>query len=152
MNIRASASISRTQSNKPRAIKDNSVANGRSFRGLTPSEDAVHRAVVAHLATYGDPSAVVWHVPNGGSRHIIEAAKFKALGVRKGMPDLMIYRRGQLHCLELKRDKGGKISRVQLACMKQLTEQGALCAVAKGVDEALAILKDWGLLPRQARM
>lgn len=32
----------------------------------------------------------ITHIPNGGTRHKIEAMKLKAIGVRAGFPDLMI--------------------------------------------------------------
>lgn len=121
------------------------------FGGLVASEDAVHRAVVQHLAAYGDPAAVVWHTPNQGIRKIAYGQKLRAMGVQAGMPDLMIFRGGRLYCLELKREKGGRVSRKQLECMRRLQDEGALCAVAAGVDEALAQLNDWGLLTRKPR-
>lgn len=127
------------------------VQDGNTLQRVGASEYLVHRAVVAHLSSYGAQDAIVWHTPNGGTRNIVEARKFKAMGVRAGIPDLMIYRGKQLYALELKSDKGGKVSREQVACMKRLTEEGALCAVARGVDEALSVLDEWGLLTRKAR-
>jgi hypothetical protein len=32
----------------------------------------------------------LFHVPNGGSRHPIEAANLKRIGVRRGLPDLCL--------------------------------------------------------------
>lgn len=31
------------------------------------------------------------HIPNGGSRHLLEAVKLKAMGVKPGFPDCMIF-------------------------------------------------------------
>ncbi len=39
------------------------------------------------------PKVLFTHVPNGGSRNAIEAAKLKKMGVSKGCPDLLIFHR-----------------------------------------------------------
>ena len=52
------------------------------------------------------------HVPNGGSRNKIEAARLRAQGVKSGVPDLCLpVARGGNHGLyiELKRQRGGRI-------------------------------------------
>lgn len=45
-------------------------------------EWASHRAKIEPLLR------LLYHVPNGGSRHIAEAVNLKRLGVRPGVPDL----------------------------------------------------------------
>ena len=59
-----------------------------------------------HLRARGVDGLVYFHVPNGGYRSRSEGAKFKAMGVRAGVPDLILFHQGRLHCLELKSDKG----------------------------------------------
>lgn len=114
-----------------------------------PSEDSVHRAVLAHLRMRAPKSAVIWHTPNGGSRNVIEAAKLKAMGVMAGFPDVMIWHAGNLYGLELKRERGGRVSSKQAECMAALTREGARCAVAHGVDHAIEILEGWDLISSQ---
>lgn len=56
---------------------------------------------------------LLYHVPNGGSRNRIEAARLQAQGVKAGVPDLCLpVARGKYHGLyiELKRTRGGRIS------------------------------------------
>jgi hypothetical protein len=48
-------------------------------------EAQIQRAVIQHLKARAVPGLVYFHVPNGGSRGKIEAAKFKAMGVRPGV-------------------------------------------------------------------
>ena len=53
---------------------------------------------------------LLYHVPNGGSRHKAEAGRLRAEGVKAGVPDLCLpVARGQYHGLyiELKRQRGG---------------------------------------------
>ncbi len=67
-------------------------------KSLTPeilarsgSEDAHQIALFAWCATSGI-SELQWlfHIPNGGSRHIAEASKLKAMGVKSGVSDLFL--------------------------------------------------------------
>lgn len=37
------------------------------------------------------PSVLSIHIPNGGYRNMIEAKRFKRMGVTRGMPDVMIF-------------------------------------------------------------
>lgn len=44
------------------------------------------------VANYLDKHHYVWfHTPNGGKRHIAVATKMKAMGVKRGVPDVMIF-------------------------------------------------------------
>ena len=55
---------------------------------------------------------LLYHVPNGGSRHRMEAAHLKQQGVRAGVPDLCLpVARGGCHGLyiEMKRLRGGRV-------------------------------------------
>ncbi|MEQ3620552.1 MAG: VRR-NUC domain-containing protein [Marinobacter sp.] len=85
-------------------------------------------------------------VPNGGDRHRIVAAKLKAEGVRKGVPDLWlpVPRRG-FHGLviEMKRIKGSTASAEQLDWLEFLGEQGYLVAVCKGAQAAIDTIQGY---------
>ena len=79
------------------------------------------------------------HIPNGGKRSKVEAARFKAMGVKPGVPDLLLpVPRGKYHGLfiELKRRSGGRVSEHQGAWLCRLAEQGYRVAVCKGWEEA----------------
>lgn len=83
--------------------------------------------------------ALLVHVPNGGLRNVTEAVRFKAEGVRKGFPDIMLpVACGGYHALaiELKRRKGGRTSPEQEAWLAALTVNGWRAVVCKGRDEA----------------
>lgn len=71
--------------------------------------------------------ALLYHVPNGGSRKKAEAGRFRAEGVKAGVPDLCLpVARGGFHGLyiELKRQKGSKTSDDQKAWLSNLEKQG----------------------------
>lgn len=78
-------------------------------------------------------------IPNGGKRDIRTAARLKAEGVKPGVPDIFLpVPRGGKHGLyiELKRRKGGVISKAQEAWIRALTNQGYMCAVCHGAEAA----------------
>lgn len=84
--------------------------------------------------------ALLHHIPNGGSRNYVEAARLKAQGVKPGVPDLCLpVARGQYHGLyiEMKRQRGGRVSDEQKEWIAALTAQGYRTAVCKGAEEAI---------------
>jgi hypothetical protein len=90
-------------------------------------------------------------VPNGGKRDIVEAVKFKRTGVSPGVPDLCIpLPRSLYHGLyiELKRVSGSTISEKQQEWIDFLRKEGYRAEVAKGAEQAKAIVVDYlGLAP-----
>lgn len=90
--------------------------------------------------------ALLYHVPNGGSRNKIEAARLRAQGVKSGVPDLCLpVARGGNHGLyiELKRQRGGRISEEQVRWIDGLLEQGYAAAICKGWQEAASVIIDY---------
>ena len=78
-------------------------------------------------------------IPNGGKRDIRTAAMLKAEGVKPGVPDICLpVPRGDCHGLyiELKRRKGGTVSKEQQAWIAALMEQKYCCAVCHGWEAA----------------
>lgn len=82
---------------------------------------------------------LMYHIPNGGGRSKAEAGRFKAMGVKAGVPDIFLpCARGGWHGLyiELKRLRGGSVSPAQKQWIELLKEQGYRCIVCKGMDAA----------------
>ena len=89
---------------------------------------------------------LLYHVPNGGSRHKAEAGRLRAEGVKAGVPDLCLpVARGQYHGLyiELKRQRGGRISEEQVRWIDGLLKQGYAAAICKGWQEAASVIIDY---------
>ena len=85
-------------------------------------------------------------IPNGGSRHPIEAARLKAQGVKAGIPDIFLpVARGKAHGLyiEMKRRKGGRLSEEQIIMIGWLRQQGYRVEVCKGFDEARDVIMEY---------
>lgn len=97
------------------------------------------------LATPRIPQlALAFHVPNGGKRDAREAARLKGLGVRAGVPDVIIPVPHHLGCfcglaLELKSPKG-ITSDAQSEWLDRLIEYGWRAEVVRSFDEARAMI------------
>ena len=90
--------------------------------------------------------ALLHHIPNGGSRNPVEAARLKAQGVKPGVPDLCLpVSRGGYHGLyiEMKRQFGGRVSDEQKAWIADLIAQGYRVTVCRGAEEAIEELKSY---------
>lgn len=82
---------------------------------------------------------LIFAIPNGGQRSVITAALLKAEGVKKGVPDLFLPVPKGIYCglfLEMKRRKGGRVSKEQVGWLANLMSRGYKCVVARGFDEA----------------
>lgn len=101
--------------------------------------------------TYPELS-LMYHVPNGGSRNKAEAGRFKAEGVKAGVPDICLpVARGGYHGLyiELKRLKNSKTSDEQKLWLDNLSKQGYFVAVCKGWENAAQTIIHYLKLPRK---
>ncbi len=123
-----------------------SITPAVSGRRRSPlSEDKIHRAVVQHLKVRGRKDCVWLHCPNGGQRNKTEAARFVGLGVKPGVPDIMIIMDGSVYGLELKSDTG-RLSPAQRAMHEQMRTAGATVETTRGLDDAIGQLETWGVL------
>lgn len=88
----------------------------------------------------------LFHVPNGGSRGPAEAGRFKAMGVKPGVPDVFLdVPRGGFHGLriEMKRRHGGKVSEDQTDWIDYYNSNGYRAVVCYGWDEARMEIEDY---------
>jgi hypothetical protein len=108
-------------------------------------EDQIQKAVLEHLRLRGPRTAYWFHVANGGGRSPIEASILKGLGVRAGVPDLIIIHDGKTFGLELKAD-GNRPTKLQIEAQDAMRAAGAEVAVAVGLDAAIKQLEIWQLL------
>ena len=115
-------------------------------------EDAIQRALFQWitLATPRIPQlALAFHCPNGGRRDAREAARLKGMGVRAGVPDVMIPCRGSDDLLgpiglaiELK-SKVGRMTDDQLGWSVRLRQHGWKYGICRSFDEARQVIADY---------
>ena len=90
--------------------------------------------------------ALLYHIPNGGSRRKSEAGRFKAEGVKAGVPDLFLpAARENFHGLyiEMKRKAGGRVSADQKVWIDALSKQGYAVRVCLGWEDAARTLEKY---------
>ena len=114
-------------------------------------EQKIQKAVFDHLKARGVPKIFYFHPFNGGKRSAIEAAIYKSLGARPGLPDVMVIKNGMTYGLELKANKG-KLTDIQTETIFLMSHAGACVSYAVGLDAALAKLEEWELLRPNASM
>jgi hypothetical protein len=142
----------------PRRIAERGIVRGdttseqltqhflQAIRQREPGGDP-HRAFGRQAGgkTRGVRGLVFFHVPNGGKRNRIEAARFKGLGVRAGVADLILVHRGNVYALELK-SSTGRPTVCQMEFMSEFNAAGGHGYICHDLDRALQTLERWGLL------
>lgn len=122
------------------------------------NEDSHQVAVMAWAAQHrAQWPCLEWlfHVPNGGSRSKIEGQRFKAMGVRRGVSDLLLLHPSKgFHglCIEMKHEATGlsdiakekMVSDEQRKFLTYQSQQGYACGVCYGYQEAICAL-EWYL-------
>lgn len=125
-----------------------SVKRNGKRRHLWPwqmREASIQRAV-ADLLRHSARPGVAWnHMPSGELRTPTTGAILTGMGHKPGWPDILLVRDGRLHGLELKRGDG-RLSPAQVAAHQELAEAGATVVTAYGLDDAIRVLKGWGMV------
>jgi hypothetical protein len=123
----------------------------KAVPGTVPTEEEDQIRFATWLALQGIKFTAS---ANGGSRHYLEAAKLKRMGVSPGFPDIEIpLPSGGYHGLyiEMKREKAGILSSYQRNWLEYLREKHYYAEVAHGFDEAKEIVLHYlSLTPKAA--
>lgn len=88
----------------------------------------------------------IYHITNEGKRSKSGGAALVAAGLKKGVPDLCLpVSRGRYNALyiEMKKSRKEHCTKEQTAFQALLAEQGNLCAVAYGADEAIWLIEQY---------
>lgn len=113
---------------------------------IKPSEYKIQVALLDYLAIAGRRDLHWFAIPNQSNRHIRNATKMKAEGMRAGSPDLcFLLPEGRVGWLEMK-TRTGSLSPAQKQFRDRALSLGHFWAMARSVDEALPHLTTWGVL------
>ena len=87
-------------------------------------------------------------MPKAGFNFAAYSKKLKKMGLSKGFPDLIVLKKcksNKHHCLfiEMKRQKGGRLSKEQKGWVNWLDENGYAVGIAKGYEAAVKILNKY---------
>lgn len=89
---------------------------------------------------------LLYHVPNEGKRSKTAGAILKAMGLKKGVPDVVLpVARGNYHGLyiELKCVDSGHATKEQLWWLEQLEWQGYAVAICRGWQRASLVITNY---------
>lgn len=114
---------------------------GNSMKTPVLSEYQEGKIFVAWLRKKG---LLFSHLPlNTWTGSYKQLAKNKASGVCKGVPDYVIVLKDKILFVELKKSKGGKISKEQRAWLLALSNAGAHTSVCRGAKEAIQFVEQF---------
>lgn len=110
-------------------------------------EDLLQQTVAKYLNVLARQGLLLWfHVPNGGKRHILEAVKMKRMGVKAGVPDLVVIpKNGPVCFIELKAEDGAT-TELQDFWIKSLPDYGCPVSVCRSLDEVRQFLFELGVV------
>lgn len=89
----------------------------------TPNEFKMDTATLEDVRQYVSPKQYAIILAAAKKRFVIQLSKRKSVGVLKGVTDLVIYRKGALHCFDVKIGKD-KLSDEQKSFIEAIIAQG----------------------------
>ncbi|WP_456267672.1 VRR-NUC domain-containing protein [Kushneria sp. AK178] len=100
----------------------------------------------------GQAWPATYHVPNGGHRHKATAAELKKQGVKSGVSDLVVaVARGGWHGLYIEfkatPPNHAGLQDSQREWLAAMESQGYCAVLARGLEEARAVLREYMALP-----
>jgi hypothetical protein len=103
------------------------------LKGKIPSE---HWEQVQYVSWFRKTykGVLIFATPNGGSRNVREAVNLKAEGTTAGIPDLQAPEFDLF--VEMKRQKGGRLSQAQKQIIEHLRSIGKTVIVGYGFEDA----------------
>ena len=137
-----------------------SLFKGKRQRGVKPRaplEFELHCMLADIIKRWLNPNWKATHLPMGeyrearinskGQRYSPTAMRLKRMGVTPGWPDFMFVGPGpSIFFLELKRKGSGRVSEAQADVFAHLAACGFGLLVTDNFDDAVATLKDMGIL------
>jgi len=133
----------------------------RGRRPPPPSEFSIHCTVADACKWFLSPQWEATHLPMGetrdhrvnryGKRYSLAGSRLKRMGVMPGWPDFMFLGPGRVFFLELKRPKRGRLSEDQQRIAQHIMRCGFGYLCTDSVDDAIATLRDLGILLLERR-
>ena len=106
------------------------------------------------VAKYLDLTGLLWfHPPNGGFRRKIDAVNLKLMGVKPGVPDIMIVSPVKIHehwagelwrpgvAIELKAQKG-RLSSAQRSWRENLEKEGWVYEICRSIPDVISVIEE----------
>ena len=117
------------------------------WKNYPPTEEQEQKALVEWMELMGIKYC---HVPNEGKHKVQYLRKQALLGVKAGIPDILVFTappkapKARGVAIEMKRRKGGRLSKSQEYWLDELRRHGWITAVCAGADNAIKLLESYG--------
>jgi hypothetical protein len=112
-------------------------------------EQRLQRAVADYLAWALLPPTWFTAIPAGGGGEL-RGRILKGMGLRAGVPDILIVHEGRAHWVELKSARGS-LSEAQRTTHSALTATGCPVVVCRALDDVQAALTAWRIATRDTK-
>lgn len=139
---------------KPLKLKPAPTGRARTARRKPIDWEGQEQAQLCGILKLKHPAAyrLLHHIPNGGHRHPVVAAKLNGQGVKAGVSDLnLTMARGGWFGLFIEfkaaAPHDSAVSPEQNAFILRVEQQGYYATVCRGVDEALRVIEWYLALP-----
>jgi hypothetical protein len=122
---------------------------------MSEREFVLHVGIVEHLRRHREEGVVFFHPSSGEERtkrvdpktgkvFCPGGTRLQRMGMRKGVPDLVILHSGRIMGLEVK-SPDGALSREQKEFRAEWERAGGIYAVVRSMKEGTALLEAWGV-------
>lgn len=91
---------------------------------------------------YAYPRYVIFSVPNGGSRNVVEASNLKKEGALAGVSDLVVVADRRVLFVEMKTARGRQ-RETQKDFQRRVEVLGHRYVVCRSLDDFMAAVKEW---------
>lgn len=115
----------------------------RPKRRRAQPERSLQQDVVWLLSRMLGGDAWFTHFPSGGGGKA-RGGVLKAMGLKPGVPDILILEGRAAFWIELKSQRG-TVSEAQRECHAALRRAGADVVIAKNIEDVMRALKGWGV-------
>ena len=122
-------------------------SDGRGGIAVRRPEQALHKPVADLLSAILIPPTWFSTFPSGGGGKV-RGSILKGLGLKAGVPDLLIVHEGRAYWIELKAPKTGRLSEAQKVTQPALRAAGSPVANLRTIDEVLRWLALWNIPTR----
>lgn len=108
-------------------------------------KEAKEQEKLFNVCRYIKECEFMFHVPNGGSRNLLEAVNLKKQGVKPGVSDvILLLPKGKYHylCIEIKCGKN-KPTKEQKKFIEYVNSVGGCAVVCYGCNDAINVIKKY---------
>lgn len=126
-------------------------ARRNGARARRRPEELLQASVAQYLNILSQQGRLLWfHPANGGSRNLLEAVKLKRLGVKAGVPDIVVIPKvGPVCFIELK-SEDGVLTETQKFWLQALPDYGCPVRVCRSLDDVQQFLFQTGVIREAA--